>query len=100
MTKDKLKGLVALGSLLGIIGFLILFFSANLGVYRAESWLVKQGGVDTSIYQLVIAGFTNSFLAVGSILFGVGLATIVCAFYKILTSNESNVSTSSTTLEE
>ena len=88
MTKDKLKGVVALGSLFAIIGFLILFFSPDLVLFRAESWLVKQGGVDTSTYQIVIAGFTNSFLAVGSILFGVGVATIVVAFYKIVTSNE------------
>ena len=88
MTKDKLKGVIALCSLFSIIGFLFLIFSADLGLLRAESWLVKQGGVDTSTYQIVIAGFTNSFLAVGSILFGVGVATIVVAFYKIVTSNE------------
>ena len=79
------------------IGFLFLFFSVKFGLSLSHSWLVKQGGADTSTYLLVMEGYTNSFVAAGSILLGIGLATIVVAYYKILTINEH---TSTTTLDE
>ncbi|RDW16599.1 hypothetical protein CWR48_16300 [Oceanobacillus arenosus] len=92
MTKNKLKGLVGLGSLITVIGFILLFFSVNFGLSLAENWIVKQveqtGGADTSTYLIVIEGSTNNFLAAGSILFGIGLATIIFAYYKILNINE------------
>ena len=82
MIKNKLKGLVALGSLISAIGFILLFFSVNFGLSLAEYWIAKQGGADTSIYLLVVEGFTNNFLVAGSILLGLGLATILFAYYK------------------
>lgn len=88
MTKDKLKGLIALGSLITAIGFIMLFFSVNFGTSRAGNWLVKQGGADTSTYLIVIEGYTNSFLAAGSILFGIGLTLTIFAIYKVLNSNK------------
>ena len=88
MIKDKLKGLVALGFLLTVIGFIMLFFSVNFGISKADSWLIKQGVADTSKYLILIEGYTNNFLAAGSILFGIGLATIIFFYYKILNSNE------------
>lgn len=88
MTKEKLKGLVVFGSLLTTIGFIFLFFSVNFGTSLAEKWLAKRGGADTSIYLIVIEGSTNSFLAAGSILFGIGLATIIFVYYKILNIDE------------
>ncbi|MEK4485423.1 hypothetical protein MHH81_07420 [Psychrobacillus sp. FSL H8-0484] len=88
MKKDKLIGLGVLASLLSAIGFILLFFSVNFGTSLAEKWLAKQGGADTSIYLIVIEGFTNNFLAAGSILFGIGLATILFAIYKIFNINE------------
>ncbi|SES46482.1 hypothetical protein [Psychrobacillus sp. OK032] len=88
MTKNKLKGLVALGSLITAIGFILLFFSVNFGLSLAENWIAKQGGADTSTYLIVIEGSTNNFLAAGSILFGIGLTTIIFAYYKTLNINE------------
>ena len=84
MTEDKLKGLVVLSSLITAIGFILLFFSVNFGLLFAENWIVKQGGADTSTYLLVLEGFTNTFLAAGSILSGIGLVTTIITFYKML----------------
>ena len=84
MTKNKLKGLLTLGSLIMVIGFILLFFSVEFGLAFAENWIVKQEGADTSTYLLVIEGFTNTFLAAGSILFGMGLATTIFTYYKKL----------------
>lgn len=88
MTKDKLKGLVTLGSLIAVVGLILLCFSVNFGTSLAQNWLAKQGGADTSIYLIIIKSYINNFLIAGSILFGIGLATIICAYYKILNINE------------
>ncbi|WP_342598952.1 hypothetical protein MHB48_16145 [Psychrobacillus sp. FSL H8-0483] len=88
MTKDKLKGLVALSSLITATGFILLFFSINFGTSFAGKWIAKQGGADQPTYLIVIEGYTNNFLATGSILFGIGLATILFSCYKILEINE------------
>lgn len=87
MTKNKLKGLVSLGSVITAIGFLLLIFSVDIGLSLAEYRIVTQGGMDTSQYLIVIEGYTNSFLAAGSILFGIGISTIIFAYYKILNIN-------------
>ncbi|WP_174733245.1 hypothetical protein [Mesobacillus harenae] len=88
VTKDKLMGLIALGSVLSAVGFILLFFSVNFGTSLAESWLVKQGGADTSIYLKVIEGYTNNFLFAGSILFGIGLFALLLSYYKLLSIEE------------
>lgn len=88
MTKSKLMGLVVLGSLITAIGFILLFFSVNIGLLLAENWIVKQGGADTSTYLLVIEGSINNFLSAGSIFLSIGLATIIITYYKIITINE------------
>ncbi|MEG0260364.1 MAG: hypothetical protein RR595_02750 [Lysinibacillus sp.] len=88
MTKEKLKGLVALGSVLTAIGFILLLFSVDLGLTLAENWLVRRGGMDTSIYLIGVEGYTNKILAAGSILFGLGISTLIFVYYKILTINE------------
>lgn len=87
MTKNKLKGLVSLGSVISAIGFLLLIFSVDIGLSLAEYRIVTQGGMDTSQYLIVIEGYTNSFLVAGSILFGIGISTIIFAYYKILNIN-------------
>ena len=88
MKKNTLIALVTLGSLLSTIGLLFIFNSAKLGLTRAENWLFERGGADNTTYLFIKENYSNSYLIVGSILFGIGLATIVGAFYKILTSNE------------
>jgi hypothetical protein len=84
MINEKLKGLVAVGSLLAGIGCIFLFFSSNIGISFAEIWLIRHDGVDISIYKLVQKGYINSFLCAGSILFGIGVITIIFAYYKML----------------
>lgn len=88
MAKSKFKGLVALGSLIAVVGFIFLFFSVKFGLALAENWLIKQGGADTSTYLIVIEGSINNFLVAGSILLVIGLATSIFAYYKILNLNE------------
>jgi hypothetical protein len=88
MTKDKLKGLVALASLITAIGFILLFFSVNFGRLFAGIWLSQRGSADTSTYLIILEGSINNFLAAGSILFGIGLTTIIFAYYKILNIRE------------
>ena len=70
MTKDKLKGLIFLGSLIGIVGFILLFFSVHFGTYFAEDWLSKQGGVDTSLYLIIVEGYINNFCPLEVYFFG------------------------------
>ncbi|MFC4022380.1 hypothetical protein ACFOUV_00950 [Oceanobacillus longus] len=84
MIKDNLKGVITLGALLAILGFILIFSSVHFGISLADNWLAKQGGADTSIYLIVIEGYTNNFLFAGSILFGVGLVTFIIAIYKLL----------------
>ena len=84
MTKDKLKGLMALSILLAVVGLFLLFNSVNLGTTFAESWLSKQGGANTSWFELRAKGNINNFLAAGSILFGIGLTTTIFLYYKLL----------------
>lgn len=91
MTKDKLKGLkdlFALASLITAIGFILLFFSVNFGTSVAGNWLDKHNETAYLTYQIVRDGSINNFLAAGSILFGIGFATIIFAYYKILNINE------------
>ncbi|MEJ9232034.1 hypothetical protein LAV79_21700 [Peribacillus butanolivorans] len=85
MTKDNLKGTLILGSLIGIIGFVMLFFSVNFGTSLAENWLIKQGGADTDTYNIIVKSYINSFLVAGSILFAFGLLIISFTYYKLQT---------------
>ncbi|MFJ7667336.1 hypothetical protein ACIQXI_09515 [Lysinibacillus sp. NPDC097195] len=88
MTKNKLKSLVTLGSVITAVGFIILFLSVDIGLSLAEGWLDRRGGLDTTLYLIGNEGFIKSTQAVGSILFGIGLSTIIFAYYKILNMNE------------
>ncbi|MCG7346101.1 hypothetical protein MHZ92_18485 [Sporosarcina sp. ACRSL] len=89
MTKDKLKALFALGSLVTVIGIILLFFSIKFGESLAHNWLVKRGGgSDTSTYLIIFEGYTNIFLSAGSILLVIGLATTIFVYYKILSIDE------------
>ncbi|MEL3962358.1 hypothetical protein MKZ01_14050 [Lysinibacillus endophyticus] len=55
--KDKLIGLISFGLLITVIGFILLFFSVNLGFSLAENWILNRGGgADTSKYLIVIEG--------------------------------------------
>ncbi|MCT2534861.1 hypothetical protein NC661_04020 [Aquibacillus koreensis] len=83
MRKDNFKWLIMLGSLLGIIGLLFIFFSNNLGASLAEGWLVENE-YEMSDYLSEVKKNTSIFIVTGSILLGIGLSTVVFAFYKVL----------------
>jgi drug/metabolite transporter (DMT)-like permease len=84
LRKDKLKGLMTLGTLLGVIGLILIFFSDNLGTTLADGLLAALDNIDTMNYEFKVKAKTNNFLVTGSILFGIGLTTMVFAFYKML----------------
>ncbi|NEU31322.1 hypothetical protein GN156_11095 [bacterium LRH843] len=81
--KDILIGFILLGSILGIGGFVMIFFSVIFGTSIAEFWLSRQGGADTAYYNMIVDGYIRSFLVAGGILFGFGLLTMVLTCYKL-----------------
>lgn len=91
MTKDKLKGLMAISILIILAGLFLLFNSVNLGISFAENWLSKEGDADTSLYHISVKGYINNFLAAGSIFLGVGLIMAISTYYKILTIKEEQI---------
>ncbi|MGM8211197.1 hypothetical protein ACLIBH_00215 [Virgibacillus sp. W0430] len=85
MNTDAERGLMAVGSLLALIGFIALFFSASFGTSLAEQWLISQGGMsDSSIYESRISTYMYSFLVGGGILFAIGVSSIIIGYYKLL----------------
>lgn len=84
LPKEKFKYLTVIGSLLGLCGVVIIFFSVNFGTSIAESWLVSRGGADTGYYHIIVNSYINSFLVTGGILFGFGLMIFTFAYYKLL----------------
>ena len=88
MITDKLKGFISLGILLLILGLFFLFNSVNFGTSLAGNWVAKRGGANTTLYHIGVKGYINSFLAVGSILFGAGLITAIFSLYKLIINKE------------
>jgi hypothetical protein len=84
MSKDNLMGLIIIGSLLGVGGFIMIFFSVTFGTSLAESWLIRQGGADTAYYHIIMNGYINNFLVVGGIFLSIGLLIVVFTYYKLL----------------
>ncbi|TGB03651.1 hypothetical protein [Halobacillus salinus] len=88
MTRKDLKGLIALASILAVIGFILMFFSVDFGTSLAGNWLAQRGGVETSIYLIAVEGYIENFLVSGSILFGIALAVVTFSYYKLLETRE------------
>ncbi|NMH68500.1 hypothetical protein HF072_06860 [Bacillus sp. RO3] len=84
MTKVKLEGLMMISALISLAGGIMVFFSVNFGVSLGEYWLSKRGGANHDLYLNVIEGYTNSFLAGGSVLLAVGLLAGYFHYYKLL----------------
>ncbi|WP_445506469.1 hypothetical protein [Niallia sp. 03190] len=91
MKKENLVGALIIGSLIGIIGFVMLFCSVKFGVPRAENWLVEQGGADPNTYNIMLKGYINNFLAAGSILSAFGLFITTLAYFKLSTIKEKSI---------
>ncbi|MGM9965947.1 MAG: hypothetical protein ACI383_00555 [Rummeliibacillus sp.] len=83
MSKQQIKGLSIILSIMMIIGLVLMFFSVSMGTYLGKSWISSQPGVyDDSMYMLVIENYINNLVIIGSILFGVGLLTGVFTYIK------------------
>lgn len=79
---EKYKKLIIIGTILGIWGLLLVFFSVSFGTTIAQNWLTKQVATDTWNYELVMQSNINNFLVIGSILFTVGLVSILLSWHK------------------
>ncbi|TFD99435.1 hypothetical protein [Jeotgalibacillus salarius] len=88
MTRGRLNGLIISSMILAATGFILLFFSVNFGTSLADKWLFQQGGADTATYLIIIESYINNFIVAGGILLGIGLATIIFSYYKILSAGE------------
>lgn len=83
MSKEQIKGLSIILSIMIITGLVLMFFSVSIGIYLVDSWVSSQpdGYLDNK-YEVVIENYTNNLVIIGSILFGVGLLTGVFTYIK------------------
>lgn len=80
---NKNERLFKISTLLSILGFILIMGNGWAGNLLANIWLNMIGGtVDTSIYEFQKYTYSSSFLSLGSILFGVGLITMIFSWYK------------------
>lgn len=82
MSKANVSKLITLGTVIGIVGLIMLLFNVGFGTSLAESWLMKRGGSDTATYHIVWQGYINTFLVTGAILFSFGLLLVTYAYTK------------------
>ncbi|WP_270181313.1 hypothetical protein [Alkalihalobacillus sp. CinArs1] len=81
MDQDKLRAALILGSLVGLIGIIMLFFSVDFGTEIAENWLAEEGGANMEYYHIAVQGFINNFIVAGGIMFAFGLIVTSVALY-------------------
>ncbi len=81
MTKNHINRLTALGAIITVLGFILLFFSTSFGTSMAEGWLMEQGGADTAMYHIRIESYISNFLVSGGILFGIGILTLIITYF-------------------
>ena len=63
MSKEHIKGLGIISSLLMIMGLVLMFFSVSIGTYIGDSWVSSQPGInDGSRYMLVIETYINNLV--------------------------------------
>ncbi|MGG1397701.1 hypothetical protein ABE288_07700 [Bacillus salipaludis] len=83
MTKENSIYFLIVGTVLGLVGVVMIFFSVNFGTYFAESWLASRGGSDTGYYHIIVNSYINNFLVAGAILLGFGLFIVTLIYYKV-----------------
>ncbi|MFS1516096.1 hypothetical protein V1503_06170 [Bacillus sp. SCS-151] len=69
--------LIGLSLLFSITGILLAYYSSNLGMSAAESWLIGKGSFNSEEYYNIQQGYMNSILTIGGILLGAGLAGLL-----------------------
>lgn len=47
----------------------------------ADNWMMNQGGADPAKYQIRAESYINIFVVSGSILFGIGLLTLILTYF-------------------
>lgn len=83
MSKEQIKWLSIISSILMIMGLILMFFSVSIGTYLGDSWVSsKSDGYHDNKYMVVIENYINNLVIIGSILFGVGLLTGVFTYIK------------------
>ncbi|MBS8266336.1 hypothetical protein DYI25_18090 [Mesobacillus boroniphilus] len=91
MNSIIIKRLTNLGSFVVIAGLILIFLSDYFGTLIADSWIMAQGGsADASTYQFKVKVNTDKFIIPGSILFGIGVSTLVYTYYKLFNLNENS----------
>jgi hypothetical protein len=88
MSKEKIISLIIVGFLLFICGLVMIFSSVSFGTSSAETWLMNNGGADTSTYQIILKGYINNFLVAGGIIFGLGLMGVILFSFTFLNMKE------------
>ncbi|WP_051314890.1 hypothetical protein [Alteribacter aurantiacus] len=86
MGPERFTHVMIISSLVTIAGLILIFSSSHFGTSMVDNWMRSQSsfedfGVDTIFYHLHIQSYTTNFLVTGSILFGVGLVTLVGTYY-------------------
>lgn len=81
MTEDNFNRFLTIGIALFVIGFILLFFSTSIGISMADNWMMNQGGADPAKYQIRAESYINIFVVSGSILFGIGLLTLILTYF-------------------
>ncbi|RSD28676.1 hypothetical protein [Mesobacillus subterraneus] len=86
MNNEKMKTFTLSGIGVGLVGFIMIFFSTDFGSSFADSWLADRGGADTGFYHIMVETYIHNFQIAGGILFGLGLLVLLMASYKMLDS--------------
>ncbi|MFV8828503.1 hypothetical protein [Alkalihalobacterium sp. APHAB7] len=84
MTTDVCKRFMSVGATMGIFGAILLFFSVDIGTKLAHFWLVRQGSADPTVFHLVNEGYIHVFIIAGSILFTIGLVTVLLTSFRYM----------------
>jgi hypothetical protein len=83
MAKDQLILVIISGFLVGIAGFVMLFFNVYFATTGADAWLANRGGADTGLFHIVVKGYMNTFLVGGGILFVMGMVAVVLGYHQL-----------------
>jgi hypothetical protein len=83
MVTNHLKVLLIFGSVISVVGLIVLLSSVNIGMSLSYNWLLSQGGsADSNTYNLVMESYISNFTILGGILCSFGLLTVVVSYYK------------------
>ncbi|WP_456274560.1 hypothetical protein [Bacillus sp. AK031] len=85
MGKKVYLGLLVVGGLLTLIGFVKLLTSVDDGIDTATEFFVMEmdGAMDTETFQTVKEGLIMRNIAIGSIVFSSGLLFFLFNLYKV-----------------